>query len=255
MNRPCPTRILVVSLKHAGDRRRTFADRARDAGLEWEYFDACETLAPELVYDEAEARLRKGRPLSAGELGCYSSHYTLWQKLLADTAEQYIVLEDDVIVDWSMLRAVARTDLIASGIEYLRLYYKLPCPYIQRKRRFLTRTRTLIELTGAAYGTQGYVITRAAAEKFVDYCRRATHPIDDQMDRFWDHGVPNLCLFPFPLIEEAGASTIGEDRFVPKEESWRRARYLKQDERKQRRAIRERMKIKKWPAPAMYDES
>ena len=253
MKPPSATRILVVSLVGADDRRRTFTQRAADAGLDWEFFDACQTLAPGLVYDEAEARLRKGRPLSAGELGCYSSHYALWQKLLDDTAEQYVVLEDDVIVDWSMLRSVAATNLIASGIEYLRLYYKMPCPYIQRKRRFLARSRTLIELTGHPYGTQGYVITRAAAEKFVRYCRHVTHPVDDQMDRFWDHGVPNLCLFPFPILEEAAASTIGEGRFVKKGRSIRRRLYLRWDELRQRRAIRRRQRIKgKWPEPVPY---
>lgn len=255
MTKPRATRIFVVSLKKADERRRIFAERARDAGVEWEFFDAWETLAPGLVYDEAAATLHKGRPLSAGELGCYSSHYMLWQQLMADDAEQYIVLEDDVIVDWSMLRAVAGTNLAASRIEYLRLYYKFPSTYIPRKYGFLIRTRTLIELTGIAYGTQGYVITRDGAAKFLEYCRRVTHPIDDQMDRFWDHGVPNMCMFPFPLMEEAGSSTIGDSRFVAKDRSWRRRLYLRLDRLKQRRAIRRRMKLGKWPAPVMYEES
>jgi hypothetical protein len=33
------------------------------------------------------------------------------------------------------------------------------------------------------------------------------------MDRFWEHGVPNLSLFPFPVVEEFRDSTIGDDRF------------------------------------------
>ena len=41
------------------------------------------------------------------------------------------------------------------------------------------------------------------------------------MDRFWAHGVPNIGLFPFPVMELGLPSTIeGERRGLPRA-SWR----------------------------------
>lgn len=248
------TRILVVSLKGATDRREMFARRAAEAGVEWEYFDACETLAEGLVYDEEGARLHKGRPLTKGEIGCYSSHYSLWRQLMSDSAEQYIVLEDDVLVDWRMIEMIAQTDLLKSGVEYLRLYYKLPSQHLIRKRRFIVRTRTLVELFSPAYGTQGYVMTKQGAEKLLANLHRVTLPIDDKMDRFWDHGVPNLSLFPFALIEEPAESTIGDDRFTAKDETLRRKLYLARDRLKRKLAMRRRLRLeRRWPDVVPFD--
>ena len=46
----------------------------------------------------------------------------------------------------------------------------------------------------------------------VHSCSRIVRPIDSQLDRYWEHGLPNLALFPFPIIEEFAGSTIGDHR-------------------------------------------
>ena len=38
-------------------------------------------------------------------------------------------------------------------------------------------------------------------------------PVDDEMDRSWSHGVRNLAVFPFPIMERAQESGIGLKRF------------------------------------------
>jgi glycosyl transferase family 25 len=208
------TKIFVVSLKTAVDRRDTFRKRATAAGSSWEFFDAHTALGADLSYSDADALKYKGRALRLGELGCYSSHYHLWKQLVDDDAKQYIILEDDVIVDWKAIFLISSVDFERSSLNYVRLYYKKPCKFIVRNRHFLTRNFSLIELTNLAFGTQGYVITKSGAASLIKYCEDVCRPIDDQMDRFWDHGLPNLCLFPFPLMEEAVASTIGNERFA-----------------------------------------
>ena len=251
------TRILVVSLAGSADRRALFAERACHAGIEWEFFDACRGLASDLELDEQAVMLHVGRPLKPAELGCYASHYSIWQRLLADDAAQYIVLEDDVIADWSMLRVIAGVDFAASVIDYMRLYYKTAASFRVRQRHFLTRTSALIELTSVGYGTQGYVITRAGAARLVPRFRRVTRPVDDQLDRFWEHGVPNLALFPFPIIEEAQASTIGEERFSGRKRSVRRKLYNLQDRvRRQVGRARRALHRQDWtPRPMARDAS
>lgn len=200
-------------MRDSVERRAAFAERAKDASVPWTFFDACTGLVPGLTYNEAAARVIRGRPLTPGEIGCYASHYALWLKLLADDADQYVVLEDDTIIDWKFLERVAQVDFGRSGIDYLRLYCLRPGSFVVCKYRYL-EARHLIQLIDPAYGTQGYVISRAGAQRLVPRCNQIVRPIDSQLDRYWEHGLPNLCLFPFPIIEEFGASQIGDNRLT-----------------------------------------
>jgi glycosyl transferase family 25 len=207
------TLVLVISLPDAKERRAGFAERARDTRLPWRFFDAHRELGAGLTYHPDEAVVAKGRPLMPGELGCYSSHYHAWLTLLDSRAPQMIVLEDDTIVDWTFLETLATVDFSANGVSYLRLFARRPCAF-RLHGKAIESQHYLIEYTGYAHGTQGYVITRDGAERFVRHCRRVRRPVDVELDRAWDHGVPCLAVFPFPLTEIATGSTIGAERWA-----------------------------------------
>lgn len=207
------TKVLVISLPEATDRRARFTDRARGTAIPWTWFDAHRGLAPGLTHDPDEAIVAKGRPLDPGELGCYSSHYAAWRMFLESGAPQLLVLEDDTIVDWGFLEKLATVDLQTAGVRYLRLYAKRPCGFREVLRDAIQQQRTLIEYLDRPLGTQGYLMTRDGAQRFLQHCRRVRRPLDDELDRSWDHGIPCLCIFPFPVIEQSAASSIGEARF------------------------------------------
>lgn len=207
------TQTVVISLPDAVDRRAAFAARARRAALEWSFFDACRGLGPGLSYDPDDAIIAKGRPLYPAELGCYASHVAAWSSFLESGASQLIVLEDDTIVDWTFLAKVAGADLEASGVGFLRLFAKRPCPFRRVRADFIEHLRYLIEFLDHAWGTQAYVVTRSGAERLLRHCRTVSRPIDIELDRSWAHGLPNLCVFPFPVVEEASASSIGTERY------------------------------------------
>ena len=208
----CPIR--VVSMVDAVERRRAFAARAGVAPVEWSFFDAKTGLVEGLRHDAAAVERNKGRQLTRGEIGCYASHFAIWREMIERGTRQCIVLEDDTIVDWAFVARLAATDLAAEGIRYLRLYAKAPTFSRVVRRDFLHHSRAIIELVGHPYGTQGYMITLAGARALAQACATITRPIDDQMDRSWDHGVRNLALFPAPLIEEFVESGIGSARFA-----------------------------------------
>src|SRR3546814_6216809 len=86
------------------------------------FFDACTAPAPGMTIDEAAIRRNKGRAMSKGEIGCYASHFSIWQDMVGRGVRQAIILEDDTVVDWAYLEPLARTDLHAEGNDYLRLY-------------------------------------------------------------------------------------------------------------------------------------
>ena len=207
------TKIVVISLPDATERRAAFSARACGVGLDWSFFDAGRGLGLSLTYDPDEAIVSKGRPLSPGELGCYASHYAAWMTFLETGASQMVVLEDDTIVDWTFLEKVARIDLQVSGISFLRLFAMDPGPCRRVQANAIEFQRHLIEYVDRVFGAQAYVITRAAAERLIRHCQAVRRPIDDELDRSWVHGLPNLCIFPFPVIAQSGVSTIGVERY------------------------------------------
>jgi len=219
-------RVVVLSLASDRDRRRTFATLAQDADVEWSFFDAHTEPSSDLLYDEARAVLEKGRALSAGELGCYSSHFAIWCQLLDDECDAYVVLEDDVVADWRFLEALDPTNADLADVDFVRLYVKNLTPHVVRRRPFIDRSRALIELLDLSFGAQAYYIAKPAAARFVGCSQAIDRPVDDQMSRFWVHGIPNFAVFPAPVFERSSDSRIGSERFaaegLPTARSWAR---------------------------------
>lgn len=207
------SQVVVISMDSSTERRARFAARAQQTPIAWEFFPAYTSLHPALIYDDTDALIAKGRRLSPGELGCYSSHYAAWESLLESPFDQIVVLEDDVLADWELIAKLATFDLSQLNIGYLRLCYNVPVKSTVVKRRFINYNRRIVELFGFASGTQGYVIARPAAKAMLEYCRRVRRPIDDQMDSTWRHGIRNLSVFPFSVVEESADSAIGLDRY------------------------------------------
>ncbi|HYV87014.1 MAG TPA: glycosyltransferase family 25 protein, partial [Candidatus Polarisedimenticolia bacterium] len=207
----CP--VVVISMTNARDRRTAFSARAQSAQVPWRFFDARTDLTEGLVLDAKAVERNKGRPLTSGEIGCYVSHFSIWQEMVERGIAQCIVLEDDTIVDWAFLAQLAATDLAARDLPYLRLYSKRPTYSRVVAKDFLQRSRTIVELVGYPFGTQAYAITLGGAQAFLRACATIKRPIDDQMDRSWEHGVRNLALFPAPVIEEFVESGIGSARY------------------------------------------
>jgi glycosyl transferase family 25 len=79
------------------------------------------------------------------------------------------------------------------------------------------------------------------ANTFLRACRTIKRPIDDQMDRSWEHGIRNLALFPAPVIEEFVESGIGAARFDKR----RSKAFLAPRQRLVRWFDRQRMRMKK----------
>lgn len=174
-------------------------------GLSWAFFDAWTALPDALPYDPAGARNAIRRELTAGERGCFASHAALWRWLTeAPPGTILVALEDDLIIDPDFFAALPET-CAAVRADYFRLYAKSPVAAAVIGR---AAGRHLVRYRGIAFGTQGYVMRQAAAAKLLASIRRVVRPVDDEMDRYWAHKVPNLGLFPFPLVERTGISTI-----------------------------------------------
>src|SRR3546814_8336311 len=77
------------------------------------------------------------------------------------------------------------------------------------------------------------------------------------MDRSWAHGLPNLALYPAPLLEAAVVSDIGNSRFVPKNDPLyhsARQRLWRQIERARMRMLKARRLLDRCPPHPLRSE-
>lgn len=202
--------VRVISLADCTDRRARMAEQLDATDLAWRFFDAWRTPPAELPYEPARARVARGRVLTPGELGCFASHWALWGDFLFHHGDELLlVLEDDLLLDPDFFGRLDAAVLAMGDIDYLRLYAKVPAG-IRNEAPFLQRH--IARFSGKAYGTQAYLLSRRGAARFRRSIRRVERPIDDEMDRFWVHGMPIRAVFPFPVMEVQQGSTIEDSR-------------------------------------------
>lgn len=208
-----PIAVRVVSLAGSPRRVGMAAQLGCVPGLDWAFFDACETLPPGLRHDPAATRSAIGRDLTRGELGCYASHWSLWTWVgTRPSGTILIVLEDDLLIDPGFFANLPQFAASLPRIPYLRLHAKAPAA-----ARVIGRVagRHLVRYRGMAFGTQAYLVRQPAAARFAARLAVIDRPVDDAMDRYWASGVPSHGVFPFPVLELAGPSTIEAARRAP----------------------------------------
>lgn len=203
------TSIRVISMTTDTQRRALFSEAARLSQVEWSFYDANTSLAPQLSYKPRNSLVAMGRELRRGELGCYSSHYSLWLELARSDVDQMIVMEDDVLVDWAYINYLCSHDFGADGIPFLRLA-SLALPKSTNRGEYLGRY--LVHFIGYALGTQAYLVTRQGVDHLLKYARVVRAPIDIALDRTWWGAPPNLAIYPHPVVERYGESGIGHAR-------------------------------------------
>lgn len=183
--------IVVISLQRAVERRLSIEKQLSEMRLAFSFFDAVDgKLGHELFskYDAKRARLIGEIPLSAGHLGCYASHYLVWQQCV-QSGRPMIVLEDDALFfKAQFLRFLRHAPELPAELECVRLF--------DSKSR--NSTNWLVHRSdGLSVGkflrghksATGYYLTPTAAKKFLKHGQRWVEPVDIEMDQFWKNGV------------------------------------------------------------------
>ncbi|WP_104637914.1 glycosyltransferase family 25 protein [Helicobacter bizzozeronii] len=140
----------------------------------------------------------RGKSMSAGELGCYASHYLLWQKCI-QLDEPIVILEDDIDLESHFFESL---DFLQEHIEklgYVRFMHLAYCE-IRKNPTNSPHVFQINHLTDGM-GTQGYCLTPKVARKFIKASQKWVMPVDWVMDNYYLHGVKNLVLEP-PIISE-----------------------------------------------------
>ncbi len=202
--------LYVINLATSTARRDRICARLQALGLDFELFQAVDgRQSPHPLfarYNDAKRQRYRRKRLSGGELGCFASHFLLWQKCV-DLQQPIIVMEDDVEVSDRMAEAITEAERQIEELRYLRLagtsLHRRPYKVIGKAGKF-----DLVDHIRGPSGTLCYVISPAAAQALLAHASEWFVAVDDFMDRYWMHGVDCYSLMPFVVTVADGSSDI-----------------------------------------------
>lgn len=218
---PKPYKVFVISLRRAAQRREHMKALTHRLGLNAEFVDAVDgrnlTDVQRARYDASAARRIYGVDMSDSEIGCYLSHFSIFEKMVAERIAIALVMEDDIDCDpdfksvidelvaepdpeWTVVRFQTAKTTVRDGVK----------PAYLGRRVARVAGRDLCQLQTNVLGACGYLIRLEAAEAMLDYGRRIFLPIDQAMDRYWENGILPYVVRPMPVRQsEAFESEIG----------------------------------------------
>ncbi|MBV7309651.1 glycosyltransferase family 25 protein [Acinetobacter sp. CWB-G5] len=221
---------IVISLKTAAARREHIVREFGKQNVGFEFFDA---LTPDLARPLAEKMQLNIRDefLSPGELACFMSHVSIWQKMVDEHIPHLAIFEDDVYLgnaaellnnagwinpNWDIIKTEAFADQVFLG---------------NAQSEIANGTRHIVQLTGKNLGTAGYILSLEGAQKYLEYVKKIQLiPLDQVMfDEFIRHTfhpvyqmTPALCIQEMMLFPEK-KTTLSSDLLAE-----RKARMKKQ---------------------------
>lgn len=192
--------IVVVNLVRSTERRANMISLLEPLGLPYSFFEAVDGRAGHHpLFDRFDPRLaevRRGFTLTAGELGCYASHFLLWEKSVREN-RALLIFEDDAGLNDNFVAAYKSASAHIDKRGLIR--------FSGHKRRDWAKVETigngldLIRLKIGPHGTSAYAISPAAAAKLIATAGIWFEPVDCHLDRFWTHGVECFGISPWPV--------------------------------------------------------
>lgn len=193
--------IFVISLARSVKRREDIVRRLDAAGFVHEIVEGIDGANPDAVrgvphvLDDRRYLRARGRTLSGGEIGCYLSHYLLWQKIVADNIECALIFEDDARWEDDLAETVA--DILAAKQKWemcLLTSDKGKCAF--RNLCKVGKNRQLGYPLKRTMGLAGYLIKQQAAANLCARPPVIQEPVDVMLCRHWEWGGMRLSVRP-----------------------------------------------------------
>ena len=206
--------IFVISLARAAARREKMRRQLEEMNLNHTVIDAVDGATLDLSQYADRLRFDKwkflrGRELSRGEIGCFLSHYQLWESLAANKTECALVLEDDPVLDKNFAEVAAaaaqvkwRWDVILLSSRKRYKVDRVLCP--------LPHNRRLVRYNKRVGTTRAYLINLGGARKLLGICRDISAPIDWRYAEWWANNLEFYAVDPAITKDGGEPSLIGE---------------------------------------------
>ena len=228
MNNKFDFPVYVVSLARAAGRRANISKRLDDANVQYEITDAVD--GKTLDFAKLGNRLQNGlaykcyqHPLTANEIGCFLSHYNLWERMLADKTEYALILEDDACWNPGFFDVAAALPHCDWHWDYVLLSSGKP-RRVESHLCDLPHGHRLVRHHRPGWTAAAYLMTLAGAEKAHRRCDTINGHVDGIMRQYWQNDFAFYEVTPSPAYQSDEPSQIGYEHRTPLTSSEKRQR-------------------------------
>lgn len=222
-------KVYIVSLKDSLDRRSLISEQLKALSLNYTLFDAINPKENKdflSYYDECKAIEINGRNLTLGEIGCTLSHQFIYQDIMKEEKDFFLILEDDALINIDLKCLLERLNEIKESWDVIILgYSKVSEVYYKKLNKFNPIGPAIFDfkeyrigsvLKNSTCGTVGYILNKAGAEKLYNQEIKAVSLADN-----WPYFEKALGLKiyhsrPFLVFEDFQSfeSSIESDRVL-----------------------------------------
>ncbi len=199
--------IFIISLKDSA-RRQKLQQEMENLKLDFEFFDAINGNERHTIfshYNHKKRMWKKGYAMTSGEIGCFASHYLMWEKCIKLNTP-IIVMEDHAQINDNFINVINNFKLIAQR----KGFYKLnSTPAKIKLIEKVADNLSIVKFSSKTTMTTGYILMPETAKKLISYAVDWVEPVDDYMDKEWVHHIPKYGIMPFPLKRRDIPSEIG----------------------------------------------
>ncbi|KAI5091263.1 procollagen galactosyltransferase 1 precursor [Silurus meridionalis] len=109
-----------------------------------------------------------GRPLTKGELGCFLSHYNIWNEIVERGLQMSLVIEDDLRFEIFFKRKLQKLmqDVKSEKLDWDLIYIGRKRMQVEEPEKPVPNIRNLVE-ADYSYWTLGYMISLQGAKKLL----------------------------------------------------------------------------------------
>lgn len=200
-----------ITLRGNDNRQKSTADALKDVQVDFEFFIGVDARVDEhpllsRIHNK-KFSYNMGRAHAIGEVGCYASHYLVWQKCV-ELDEPILVFEDHVDIDSEVFintLSIAKRHINQCGFIRLqdsknKLHYSVGASNNQR----------LVKYLKVPQGTACYAISPRAAQTFIKNSSSFEYPVDVFLRNTWIHRQPMFGVLPSGLQRSKQPSIIGK---------------------------------------------
>ena len=201
--------IFIINLESSTDRREHISRQLDKLGVNYHIFSAVNGHAGPHplfeMYDDELSHLYRGKSLSNGQLGCYASHYLLWQKCV-EIGKPVIIIEDDALIyPEHFIDFIDHIPQLDKHFECVRLFDNKRKSFSYKPVKTLEKI-ALCKFSKGHMSATGYYLTPAGAAKLLEHSSRWYMAVDIYMDRFWInqvecYGTVPSCLTNDPIFD------------------------------------------------------
>lgn len=239
---------IVISLASATERRAHIKTQFESQDIEFEFYDAVTPVPARHLAEQMGLPIRYDL-LTGGELACFMSHVSIWQKIVEQNLDYVAVFEDDIVLGSQVKDYLDSHIWIPEGCQFIKTEAFWPKANMSLRGSILPYSdRRLFRLLGGHVATAGYILSNAAALSLLKYVKyhESTRPIDHIM---FEHYIESG---EYPVFQMNPALCIQDD--VLNRHQVHMPSMLEQDRRKRINEANPTRKIKLTPIQKIIRE-